>query len=70
MVLPKEEESASKINLDHISSNPCNSIDSCVVPKLMPSSLHFKIQVKLKGLESECFSSGYGELWCHRLIHQ
>ena len=48
-VLPKEEENPLKINLDCISSNPCNSINSCVIPELMPSGLHFKIQVNLKG---------------------
>jgi Reverse transcriptase (RNA-dependent DNA polymerase) len=48
VVLP-EEVRASKIDPDSTTnSNPCNNIDSCIVPELMPSSSHFKIQVSLK----------------------
>jgi len=31
------------------SSNPCNNIDSCVIPELERSGSHFKIEVVLKG---------------------
>jgi gag-polyprotein putative aspartyl protease len=41
---------ASKIDLDLTANlNPCNNIDSCVIPELTLSSPHFKVQVELKG---------------------
>jgi hypothetical protein len=39
-----------KIDPDSMTNlNPCNNIDSCIVPELMLLSSHFKIQVSLKG---------------------
>jgi hypothetical protein len=30
-------------------SSPCGNINSCTVPELMPPSLHFKVQITLRG---------------------
>jgi hypothetical protein len=49
VMLPKNVD-ASKNGLRlTANSNLCNSIDSCVIPELTLSSLHFKVPVILKG---------------------
>jgi hypothetical protein len=40
---------ASGNGLSTANSNPCNNIDSCVIPELTPESSHFKIRIALKG---------------------
>jgi hypothetical protein len=40
---------ASENGLSTANSNLCNSINSCVIPELTPSSSHFKIRITLKG---------------------
>jgi hypothetical protein len=50
IVLSPGNVHASKIDFNSTASlNFCNNIDSCVVPELMLSSPHFKVQVELKG---------------------
>ena len=46
---PEEVSISRKVPCINVKSNPCNNIHSCVIPKLKPSSSHFKIQVGLKG---------------------
>jgi hypothetical protein len=49
-VLSPGKVCALKIDLDSTANlNPCNNIESCVVPELTPSSPYFKVQVELKG---------------------
>jgi hypothetical protein len=49
MLLPKNVR-ASEINLNTVTNlKSYNNIDSCIVLELMPSSLHFKVCVILKG---------------------
>jgi len=51
MLLPKDTQvSVSEMNPGLTTkSNLYNNISSCVIPELNPSSLHFKIEVNLKG---------------------
>jgi Retroviral aspartyl protease len=44
-----ENACASKNGLSIANSNPCNNIDSCVIPELKRESSHFKIRIALKG---------------------